>query len=231
MRALNVLLAAMAFLLMVACSIVPTSVEARTIHGAPTPPPPAGCIPGALDNGCSGANPNSDFQISSATFAATAIGDGGTNVLATYSPNKNRAGIEYPVGRDTTISLIDPVTATYPSGCSYNPAGVLVTNGPTGPVVTCNTSGTVTLPNGLDFSGANSPSVNNCIPLRMLGTGNVLINHANFKYALGSFCDGGWIKKDSNGQLIIKFSDFDGNQGGGANAAIPANSNGSFTTD
>jgi hypothetical protein len=78
--------------------------------------------------------------------AGAGPGTGGTITATVYqltphnaSPSWNVAGVDYPIGYDTTLSLKDPTTASLPSGCTFS-----------GSTVTCAGSGGML--NGYDFS-------------------------------------------------------------------------------
>lgn len=183
-------------------------------------PPPGGCQ-FAIDNGCAAAPANGDFQVSSTVFNSTAVSDGGTNILSTYTPPANRAGVEYPVGRDKTLVLKDP-TAIHASipGCAYT------TN-----LVTCaTTSGADQTINGYDFSGASSGAIG-CIGLRFAGanTSRWFMTNNLFKYS--STCSGTWISKTINQLTSFTSNDFDGNYAAAPNSQFMMSDGGSFTTD
>lgn len=177
--------------------------------------------PFAIDNGCLAAPVNGDFQMTATTFNTTVVSDGGANILSTYTPPANRAGVEYPVGRDKTLVLKDPILihASIP-GCAYT------TN-----LVTCasNTGVDQTI-NGYDFSGASSGSIG-CIQLRFAGANSSrwFVTNSLFKYS--STCSSGWIGKQINQLTNFTSNDFDGSYSTVPNSQFAMSDSGSFTTD
>lgn len=79
------------------------------------------CPKGTADSldGCSNANINASFSNASFFTNARQSGQGAYSGLPSY----NVAGVDYPVGWDTTKGYTDAPSISMPSGCSYQPTG------------------------------------------------------------------------------------------------------------
>lgn len=97
------------------------------VEGAGCTSRPTIVVPGGAGGGTGGVITPSVYQLTP------------HNALATIGINWSVAGVDYPVGYDTTLSLADPTTAGLPSGCTFS-----------GSTVTCAGSGGTL--NGYDFS-------------------------------------------------------------------------------
>lgn len=103
--------------------------------------------------------------------------------------NWNVAGVDYPVGYDTTLTLSDPTAGGLPSGCSYSSGAV-----------TCS-SGTPTL-NGYDFTLHGTA---------LVLTGGI-ITVTNNKFGCVGLQE---ISTSGTGTYVIKYNTFSGNSSRG----------------
>lgn len=115
----------------------------------------------------------------------------------------NVAGVDYPVGYDTTLSLSDPTGGGLPSGCSYS-----------NPTVTCS-SGTPVL-NGWDFTLHNTHLV--------ISGGTVTVSNSKFGCISTQLDE---ISISGGTAVTIQYNNFNGGASpntactsGGQNAAI-----------
>lgn len=136
-------------------------------------------------DGCAGAITTASFKVSTSygiafntySTSQTYVGAGQTWNGVHMQP-WNVAGVDYPVGYDTTLSLKDPST-TPPANCAYSATGGLGN----GPRVVCNTANPVDV-EGYDFS------LHNGISLVVLAAGTS-VTVKNNKFSCGSaICNG-----------------------------------------
>jgi len=117
-------------------------VQGEARRGAETGAATAAACPYAIDNGCAGANQNSNLK--DPTLLASSI-QSGQSWTSKHPMNFNVPGVDYPVGYDKTVKLKDPQTdATLLANCPYRAGVFLCNSGSTPPI------------NGFDFTGAIS---------------------------------------------------------------------------
>jgi hypothetical protein len=116
---------------------VSAPAQARFPHGSAS-----GTCLQAVDNGCAGANQNSNYTTTLASSRQS-----GQTWTSSHPMNFNVPAVDYPVGYDTTLTLKDPQTDAYVlSECTYtNATGTFLCNNGDGPTF-----------NGYDWTGAIS---------------------------------------------------------------------------
>jgi hypothetical protein len=167
------------------------------MHGGPLPATGCAARPGFAD-GCAGANANGSVQFTN-FFTSRALQSSQTYVTR---PPWNVAGVDYPVGVPTNISLKDPSTGTLPTGCTYHTTPQLE--------VACNSTAADIDFNGWDFSLHNGIFLT--INSNVTST-NFTIENCNFAYGSNLMQDFYMVQFPPSGgptNIIVKNTTFDG---------------------
>jgi hypothetical protein len=178
------------------------------VHGAVSTSCPYG---GLYSDGCSSANQNSNFKVST-TYGVSFYQHAATSGQTWASAHPwlwNSAGVDYPVGYDTTLTLKDPATGV-PTGCTWYASGTNI--GYTGPQIYCSGSSSVTL-NGYDLTLYGGVHVRTCL------TGGAQFTATNNHIQVGTSSDQntGVIVAcvSQTGTTTVWWNEFDGNNRGG----------------
>lgn len=158
-----------------------------SIHGY-TP-----CAYSGYSDGCAGAGSG---NIQHSTFFTGYANQSGQTYLT--RPPWNVAGVDYSIGIPTGTVLLDPATASLPSGCTYSATG----SSSGGPIVKCQSTANPTL-NSLDFSGTVGGQ--GCIQLEIKTsvTGTVTIENSNFLNGANCTSNNYLISIDNQGTASV----------------------------
>lgn len=162
-----------------------------TNNGAGCTSRPMIAIPGAAGAGTGGSITPSVYQLTPHNCASVPACN------AIWGANYNSAGIDYPVGYDTTLTLSDPTAGGLPAGCAF-----------AGSTVTCSTGSPVL--NGWNFTTHSTHLV--------VSGGTPTITNNKFN-CISTQLDELHV---SGGSPIIRFNWFDG----GASAGVACTSGG-----
>lgn len=211
--------------LLILCALLATMVArpaAAFWHGVPPAPPPVGCPFGTTyPDGCPGATPNGSFYMPDAfTNTVTGFRQSGQVYTSTHPQPWNVAGVDYPIGYDTTTTFTP--ASTYSGwaalGCVYSAATTPAP--PLGqPWVFCNTTSTnPVLIQNISFAPAENGG--KCVPIHWTGNqiGPVTIRNSKFVDGPGCYGFTGGVAQSmisfssgATANLTLDHDDFDGN--------------------